>query len=154
MAISQYKATALRRPFVVVAVVAAAIGTERHIEATDGLAVVVRPPALDATFGAQMPVQRVHARKSLAATVACVRADIKVQGLVAFAIVLAREALFASGPLALERPFLVMRAEMAFQVEVSCKRAATAWNGTYEVGLRLAPAAACGCCRRSGNMWA
>ena len=60
-----------------------------------------------------MPVERVHPRKVLLAPLAGVRADVEVELLVPLAVVLPREALAASGPLALIGLLFRVRAQMA-----------------------------------------
>ena len=59
-----------------------------------------------------MPVERVHPRKVLLASLAGVRPDVEMELLVPLAVVLPREALAAPGPLALVRLLLRMRAQM------------------------------------------
>ena len=55
-----------------------------------------------------MAIERIHPRKRLLASVARERTDVEMQILVPLAIVLARKALVASWPFALERSFFVM----------------------------------------------
>lgn len=57
-----------------------------------------------------MAIQRVHAREVLLAALAWVRADVQMQLFVPLTVVLPREALAASGPLALIRLLFRMRA--------------------------------------------
>lgn len=58
-------------------------------------------------------VQCVHPRELLAASLACEGPVVGVELLVALAVVLAREALATARPMALERLFLVVRADVA-----------------------------------------
>ena len=68
-----------------------------------------------------MAVQRVHASKRFLATIAGVRAQVEVQGLVPLAIVLAGETLLATGPLALEWSLLIVRSQVTYQQTVTLR---------------------------------
>ena len=68
-----------------------------------------------------MAVQRVHASKRLLATIAGVRAQVEVQGLVPLAIVLAGETLLATRPLALEWSLLIVRSQVTYQQTVTLR---------------------------------
>jgi len=60
-------------------------------------------------------IQRVHASKRLLAAIAGVRAQVEVQRLVPFTIVLAGETLLATRPLALEWSLLIVRSQVTYQ---------------------------------------
>lgn len=94
--------------------------------------------AFGSTFGPQMPVESVHARKGLLASFARVRPDVKMQCLVSLAVVLSCKALVAPGPLALERPLFVVRSNVTSKIEVAGKGAAASRNRTLEIGLSSA----------------
>jgi len=57
----------------------------------------------------------------------------------ALAVVLACESLLASWPLALERPFFIVRSQMSLQIEVPSEGTAASWNGTNKRRLLLPP---------------
>lgn len=59
-----------------------------------------------------MSVQCIHPRELLAASLTCEGPVVSVELLVALAVVLASEALATSWPMALERLFLVVRADV------------------------------------------
>jgi hypothetical protein len=66
-----------------------------------------------------MTVESIHPGKGLLAPITSVRPEIQMQGLMALAVVLACESLFASWPLALERPFFIVRSQVSYTHELS-----------------------------------
>jgi len=103
----------------------------------------LQPRAINTAFRFEVAVQCVHASKRLLATIASVRAQVEVQGLVPLAIVLAGETLLATRPLALEWSLLVVRSQMTLQVEMAGKRAPTARDRADEGSLTLSAALTC-----------
>jgi len=67
-------------------------------------------------------IERIKPCKRLPATVASEWAVIRMQLLVALAVMLPRETFPASRPFALERLLVIVRTQMSFEVEVTGKR--------------------------------
>jgi hypothetical protein len=74
------------------------------------------------TFRTQVTIEGVKPCKWLPAAIAYEWAMIRVQLLVSLAIMLSRKAFAAPWPLALEGLFIVVRAQVTFQVEMASER--------------------------------
>ena len=64
-----------------------------------------------------MSVQSIHSRKRLLASLTSVWSEVEMERFVALAVVLTSEALFTARPLALERSFFVVGAEMTYEID-------------------------------------
>lgn len=90
-----------------------------------------------------MPVQRIHPRKRLAASIARERTNVQMERLMTLAVVLARKAFAALGPLAHIWPLLAMRAQVTFKIELARESASTTLDGADKCGFVLPSALAC-----------
>ena len=73
------------------------------------------------TGGLTVPIERVHPREVLLTPLTGIRANVQMQLLVSFAIVLPGEALATPRPLALERFLLCMRPQVTCHTYQHCQ---------------------------------